>query len=165
VLGVAPTTVAKWCKKHGVKPGATIAPPAVLEAARKRAADPPEPDIDIDDVPDDGDELSALRRMRNQMISDAKQARLVGAITVAQRSLTAAATLSPTIARLEKASKDDAGVLHLSRAAIASAEASLLEKQKALLARPLLCAECGRKFSIAWAEGESEPHSPSTAAK
>jgi hypothetical protein len=164
-LVVTAATVGSWCRKHGVK--VCTAAPAVVEhaKARREAASivPPTPPSGGDDDSEDDagdDELAALVKMRKSMTRDAETARAVGNLTAAQRSMTAAATLAPVIARLRRAQKEDADVLHISKADIQSRMALHREHVRALLDRPLLCAECGRKLSVSWAESGSTGAEP-----
>jgi hypothetical protein len=66
------------------------------------------------------------------------------------RASKAAAELMPVIARLEKGVAEDADVLRVSRAEITQAMAGVRGRVEAMCARPLLCADCGRKLSLMW---------------
>lgn len=144
---VSAASVGNWARKAGVRPGVV---PVATPAA------PPD-----DDPPDDGtvdDEIRNLRKMQRDLQRDAETARSMGNMTAAQRAMSASAALAPVIARLLRASKDERDVLRIPRSELDSARAKHRERIRALLDRPLLCAECSRKLSIDWAGvSEAEP--------
>jgi hypothetical protein len=144
-------TVGTWRKRYGHGPKRTTASPeAKAKAAGRRTAIPEAPAAD-DETAIDDDPLRALQKMQAQLQRDATTARAVGNVTAAQRSMTAAAGLAPVIARLLKASKDDASTLRISRQEISQRRADGIDRMRKTLDRPLLCAKCSRELSICWA--------------
>jgi hypothetical protein len=99
--------------------------------------------------------LERAKAMQAELFANAAEAKAVGNYTAAQRSMRDAANLAPIIARLERAESGDADVLRVSRADIEAAMASHRSKVKALCARPLLCAHCGRALSLDWASKDA----------
>jgi hypothetical protein len=85
-----------------------------------------------------------------QMIIEARQrsadAHARGDFTTAAREAKNAAGLVNMMARI--GAKSDGDGLTFTRAEIAKAEATVLERVKATLDRPLLCAHCSRELSI-----------------
>src|SRR5690606_1113331 len=151
--GVTPTTVQRWTRKYADAP--PPAEPTIAERAAALAANAPAAD-DHDAPEDDGDSLAQLKRMQREMQAMARQARQEGNYTAAQRAMRDAGALAPVIARLEKVAADESDVLRISRAEIDRTMVDLEARIKAMLDRPLMCAECSRKLSIAWGQA-SEP--------
>jgi hypothetical protein len=108
--------------------------------------------------------LERARAMQAELYSNANEAKAVGNYSAAQRSMRDAVGLAPIIARLEKAESGDADVLRVSRAEIDAAMASHRSKTAALLARPLLCAHCGRALSLEWASKDTGLETDASAA-
>ena len=97
------------------------------------------------------DMLDETRRMHEYFMRASHEARDVGNYSAAQRFARDAAQLVPTIARLEKARKEDGDRLQFSRHEIDEAVAGLLDKVRILSERPLLCAHCSRRLSMSLA--------------
>lgn len=156
VCGVSAGAIRNWMKRYGYTPNQPARAAGTIVAAPVLA-----PDVeDVDDEPEP-EGLSPLEHtiaLQRKFESLAKRSEAVGNMRAAGMAMRDAANLSNTIARLRKMEQLEADVLRISRADIASAEDSLKEKVHRYLDRPLLCAECGRKLSIKWAEEDNDPN-------
>jgi hypothetical protein len=128
----------------------------VLEAAARLGAFEvaSEPD-DEDDGPVPTDSLSVLKLAIENAQRDHRAWQAVGNSNAANRALRTVAMLAPQLARLERSARDDTDTLHIPRADIESAHASLEAKLRLMLDRPLLCAQCGHALSVEWSEGDN----------
>jgi hypothetical protein len=138
-FGVSHVTIGKV-----VATAAPVPPPAA----------PPTPTAtDAEPFDSSASALEVCRRLLADAVADTSSADR----TVAQRSRRDAAGLAILLARLEKSERADEDVLHVSRADIEEAMASVMEKSRALCEKPLLCAECGRQIAVLMAEGRLAP--------
>lgn len=128
--------------KKKAKPAAPPAPSeSVPEAPAPAGEDPPEALVEI------------LRRQLVKAERDAAEQSALGNTKSAAQYARMIAVFAPVIARLEDRLSEDRDVIKISRAELASAEARYRERVRALLDRPLLCAQCGRALSADWGEG------------
>lgn len=129
-----------------------------VDEAKKRPPDEPEPapaptpDPDPTPGPPAGaNTLEMTRWMRDDLLRLAREARTAGNYTAAQGFASQAVKLSHVIPRLEKSEAVDGDSVRYSRAEIDDAMRTVRERWAALLARPLLCHDCGRKLSASFA--------------
>jgi hypothetical protein len=149
-LMVSAATIARWRKMYGGpehKPRTQL--PTLVD-------DTPAEPLEAAGVAE-GDSLAVLRAMRRDLFKGAEQAKQVGNMTAYQRIMRDVANLSPVIAREEKAGREDRDVLRVSKSEIDEAMAAVNARVEQLCARPLLCAECGRKLSVKWADLQPDP--------
>jgi len=155
--GVSKGSVSAWVKRYGggeVVSRLTVpevAPP--VANAPRALAEPAEPDA-IDDG--STDPIARCEAMQTRMLRSAAASESIGNMTAAQRSMRDASNMAVVITRLRRDAAGDREVLHISQAEIAEGKRSVREKIKALVARPLLCAHCGRALSVELAELDPE---------
>lgn len=152
-IRVSHVAISRWVKEAATAP----AVPALAPAP------PAQPETNADDVPpENADTLTLTRWMRDAAIRDAGRAKAVGHYGPAAQFMKRAADLAPTIARLEKASRESGDLIRVSRADVEKTMGGIREKVAALLDRPLLCAHCGRALSVAIGHGtDGAPGAPS----
>lgn len=153
---VSHMTVARWAKQwpaqqaRAAEPGPMVAPaprPNALAAdlAARKAATPPPPVINASDT------LGTLRGMLEGFLLEAHRSK-EGNPRLAATLGKAASDILDQIRKIEARQAEDQSQMRVSREEIAKAHAAMLERAKALCARPLLCADCGRKLAIAWGD-------------
>jgi transcriptional regulator with XRE-family HTH domain len=154
VAGVSPTTVMRW------EASAAAAPPAPAPDVMARAkalvagAPAPDPEPDADPAPPEDDALAYARWQRRRILREGERAALAGNHAANQKAQRDAVAMSTLIARLEKASENDADVIRVTRGEVDQAMAGVREKVRAVLDRPLLCAACSRALNVDIAEGK-----------
>lgn len=158
VCGVSAGAIRGWIKRYNYVPNQPARAQGTITAAP-----PPSPDVEDESDEPEPEGLSPLEHtiaLQRKFERLAKRSEAVGNMRAAGMAMRDAANLSNTIARLRKMEQLEADMLRISRADIDAAEDSLREKIHKYLDRPLLCAECGRKLSIKWAEDDG--HVPNT---
>ena len=149
IVGVTGPSVLRWC----------LAADAAAREAPAGAAPPPAPappsaPVDVAPPPP-RNALEATQRQMARLDALADSASAAGHHEAAVSATRNSALLAPVLARLEKGREDDRDHVRYSRAEIAEALAGLRARVASLLDRPLLCADCGRKLSVAWS---ATPH-------
>lgn len=142
--GVSHVTVSRWAKAANV---------AVTPAPKGRPIEPrPEPApadaAEEDDTPEGADTLELTRSMLRRALRLARTSEAAGNMSAAQRAQRDAAGLAVVVARLERDANEHADVLRISRSEIDAAMANVYARVEAIVARPLLCADCSRKLSV-----------------
>jgi transposase-like protein len=130
----------------------------------RQSAPPPAAAVAADDVDDEEldaddesfDVLSVIKRAIKANKRLAEQALAEGNQTVAARVGRDLTALIRDLRNAEKTMRTDENVMHVSRAEIDAAYASVLEKARVVCDKPLLCSECGRRLSVRLAGGEDE---------
>lgn len=164
-LGVSRSSIRNYVereqKRRDANPAA--APSGFMDLVRTRAEGapakapskpPPAPVVEVDEQADEEDDdapLDAVGYIRRQIKETerlGKQALAEGNMTLAQRCGRDVGNLMPVLARLEKMQRDDETTLHVSRAEIDSAIASIEDSYKTICDRPFVCAECGRAIRM-----------------
>jgi len=143
-------TILRWAKEASgelpviAKPARPTAP-NLTQALEARPPQEPQEPIDVSDT------LKTMREGLADMLQMARGERFSNPKLSA--TLTRAASdLLNTIARVEKNSAEEEGVLRVSRKEIDEAERALLERYAAACDRPLLCARCSQALSVEWGE-------------
>lgn len=97
--------------------------------------------------------LEQVKALYRDNLVRAEAASRAGHFVVAQRMSKAAVDLVPTIARIEKAHKEDDDTLHFSKEECESQMLAVQERFKKMAARPLLCSACSRQLSVDYGSG------------
>jgi hypothetical protein len=141
-FGVSHTTIGKVL---------AAAPPAPLP--QHMAPPPPAAPVTASDAP----ALVVVRELLAEARAGFANATACSNSIEAQRYARTAAGLTPVLARLERDERDDADMLHLSRADVSNAMATVRERVAAIVARgELRCADCSRALSVEWGTGPRE---------
>lgn len=93
----------------------------------------------------------ALKLMIADTIKLSAEAQQTGNTTTAQRCMRDVGNLTTTLARIERAEREDGDALRIPREELKGARDRVLDRIRALAARPLLCAHCGRRLSVSMA--------------
>ena len=148
--GVSQAAVRAWCKKAGVKSTHTYTPDVV--PAHMRPPPPAEPVVPLD--------TSDLGNLVKQMIQDVhaqvSDARAGGNLRAAGQAAATLQKLATVLKQIEASKHDDASTLHVPRIDLERARMSVRARWMALRSRPLLCAHCARRLSIAWGTGATD---------
>lgn len=139
-LGISKNTLDHWARE------------IALEERPEEAAAPaaPAPEAECS-----GGYVEQIEHMRDRALQMSREAQEVGNYTAAQRFSKQAIDASLMLDRVRKREGDQQGGLVISPEALADATARVRARITALAERGLLCAECGRALSIAWAKDES----------
>lgn len=154
----AKASPAKAAPKPAARP--SEAPPqasALAASLSARAASDPEPadvaaadaadDAELPEL-DDNDLLASARALYRWMLREAQRMQRLGNARGATTTINSAAkTLMPMLARLEKIQQEQSSVIRVSREEVERGMALMRERFAAILDRPLHCAECSRRLS------------------
>lgn len=139
-------------RKARAKEPQAAAPSALAASLSARAAGDPvtEPAQDEAELPelDDNDLLASARALYRWMLREAQKMQAVGNARGATTTINSAAkSIMPMLARLEKIQQEQSSVIRVSREEVDRGMALMRERFAAILDRPLHCAECSRRLS------------------
>jgi hypothetical protein len=166
--GVSFVTVSRWVAKHKAqaakapkkpKPAAKAAHPWTgITATLAERSEPPPPADEGPEEAEGGTLLEQVQGLQRAMLATARESKRVGNMKAAQAALASAGLLANTIARISKTEAEGADVFRVSMAEIKATEESLRARLGTMRGRPLCCAVCSRKLSVAMAyEGREMP--------
>lgn len=155
--GVSTATIARWIRRYG-EPGLVprTARPEALEEERARLAALEEAPPVADELDDGAPAIEIARQLirdTRQRYADAVRAGDTRRASQYSSHLTAQLT---KLAALERRSEDDDDVMRIRIADIEAAMGEHRRAVQAILARPLHCAECGRRLTAQIVELEAD---------
>lgn len=124
----------------------------------RKPSTPPAPELDedapLDELPEDADALTIVKRQIRELRRYIEAARKSGQIETVQRFTRSLVELTNALRQLERAQRRDDGLIVASKADIDAAIKEIDEKVHVIEGESLVCAECGRKMRRRKAEEE-----------
>lgn len=148
-LGVTGTTISRWVAAIDAERNAAAQGGARTQEAPATADGD---DLELEDADESADAavddvLGLVRRMLADTKRRITQAETAGNLKVAQAAGADATKQAILLARIERMQKADGSALRITKEEIAQAFESVEQKALAVIARPVLCSECGRRLS------------------